>query len=382
MLQQLSSSRLAVQVEGVADSFSRGLMASSLPVISSPRLRAILSRSAPSPRPASLASSFTPTSPKEGLGAGSVGEGGVKEGYNLSPLGIWEDLHLPGVKGQVQKSVRFFGGVYCIINLVNGNMYVGSGVMGNIGTRFHKHLYAGIGSRLVWAAVKKYGLHNFAFVLLDTVPPSSYACAAAGSVNTPASSLTKAVASPEGRLGLEDNSELLALEDKYILMLAPKYNIAPKAGNTFGVLHTEDTKQHLRAVYSTERREMIGSLNRGKNLSASTKELIRAASLNRPPMTEETRALVSSKSSVALLLSVSRVDGGSFLSPEGQTVSEVVLRTIPVLAKFIGCNERTVRRALKANNIVKSTWKVVSLGTALSSPPSLPPAPPALPQPS
>lgn len=145
--------------------------------------------------------------------------------HNLSPLAIWEDLHLPDVKGKVQKSLRFFSGVYCIINLVNGNMYVGSGILGNIGKRFHKHLYAGIGSSLVWAAVKKYGLCNFAFVLLDTVP----------STNT-----------------TEDNSELLALEDKYILMLSPKYNIAPKAGNTFGLLHKEETKQHMRAIYSSE----------------------------------------------------------------------------------------------------------------------------------
>lgn len=256
-------------------------------------------------------------------------------------------------------------------------MYVGSGVMGNIGTRFHKHLYAGSGSRLVWAAVKKYGLHNFAFVLLDTASPCTPALAGASgeginktyptsgvcsaTQNSSPASLAKAGAASEG-----DNSELLALEDKYILMLAPKYNIALKAGNTFGVLHTDNTKQHLRAVYSTERREMIGSLNRGKTLAPSTKELISAAALNRPPMSEETRALVSAKSSVALLLSVSRVDGGSFLSPEGQTVNEVVLRTIPVLAKFIGCNEKTVRRALKANNIVKSTWKVAPLGTVLS----------------
>lgn len=85
-------------------------------------------------------------------------------------------------------------------------------------------------------------------------------------------------------------------------------------------------------------------------------------------MTEETRALVSANSSKALLLSVSRVDGGSFLSAEGKTVSELVLRTIPVTAKFIGCGEKTVRRALKSNNIVKSTWKVVSChkaGTAI-----------------
>jgi len=76
-------------------------------------------------------------------------------------------------------------------------------------------------------------------------------------------------------------------------MLLPVYNVAPQAGNTrfaLGVKHTDEIKAKMRLNYSSERREMIGSLNRGKTLSASHVEAIRAAAINRAPMSDETRA--------------------------------------------------------------------------------------------
>lgn len=181
--------------------------------------------------------------------------------------------------------------------------------------RFYKHLFGLQGSKLVAAAVQKYGLSNFAFVVLDTVP--------------------NVVTS-------EDNKTLLAMEDYYIQLLLPEYNIAQQAGNTFGVTHTEDTKLKMRINYSSERREAIGSLNRGKKLSPSTVERIRAAVLARPPMSSDTRAKVSANSTVANLYVVSRVDNS--LLPDGS--HSITIRTIPAVAEYYYCNEKTVRRAL------------------------------------
>lgn len=123
----------------------------------------------------------------------------------------------------------------------------------------------------------------------------------------------------------------------------------------------------MRDNYSSERREMIGSLNRGKTLSASTIEAIRLSALNRAPMSDEARAKVSANSAKAQLFTLSRVDGALFMSCNGEMVSSEVLRTLPVVAAAIGCDEKTVRRAMTSNGVVKKTWLVILLGKANSS---------------
>jgi hypothetical protein len=45
-------------------------------------------------------------------------------------------------------------------------------------------------------------------------------------------------------------------------------------------------------------------------------------------------------------------------------VTSVTLRTLPVVANFLKCDEKTVRRAIKTDGIVKKTWIVTSLGKA------------------
>jgi len=161
-----------------------------------------------------------------------------------------------------------------IVNLITGDVYVGSAVTGKLPYRFHKHLFGFSGSKLVAAAVSKYGLSHFAYVIVETLP--------------------KVVTS-------EDNKELLDLEDYYLTNLKPIYNVSPNATNTLGVKHTEAAKLKMRLNYSSERREKIGALNRGKTLSATTIEAIRKAALAKEPMTDATRAKVSANSRKAYL---------------------------------------------------------------------------------
>ena len=40
----------------------------------------------------------------------------------------WENLHLPGIKDIIAQPLKPVGGIYLIINLVNGEMYVGSAI--------------------------------------------------------------------------------------------------------------------------------------------------------------------------------------------------------------------------------------------------------------
>jgi len=83
-------------------------------------------------------------------------------------------------------------------------------------------------------------LENFAFIILELYP----------------NIVTK-----------ENNKELLDLEDRYLKLLLPNYNILTEAGSSFGYKHTEVDRQKMKDVYTLERREQIGSLNRGENLS-------------------------------------------------------------------------------------------------------------------
>jgi len=214
---------------------------------------------------------------------------------------------------------------------VNGKIYVGSAITARIWLRFHKHLIGFSGSTLIVNAVKKYGLNNFAFVIVETI---------------------------SAVITGENNEQLIAAENKYISALKPMYNIAPIAGNTFGYKHTEETKEKMKEDYSEERRETIGSLNRGNNLSEETIEKIRLKAVARPPMTQETKIKVSQNSAKAIIYQVTRVDGTTL--PDGLTSIDLV--TINKVADYCNCNEKTVRRALKANGVIKGTFKVIIIG--------------------
>lgn len=125
----------------------------------------------------------------------------ILKSYNLQPKAVFENLHLKGVKAEISESIKTLAGVYAIINLITGKMYVGSAITGRMPNRLHKHLYGISGSKIVAAAVAKYGLANFAFVVVDTTPTI---------------------------VSQEDNKALLAMEDQYIQLLRPDYNIAPQ----------------------------------------------------------------------------------------------------------------------------------------------------------
>ena len=129
-------------------------------------------------------------------------------------------------------------------------------------------------------------------------------------------------------------------------MLKPCYNILPLAGNSFGYKHTLETLKKIRDNYNDIRRNKIGSLNKGKSLSNTTRELIRKAALIRPPMSQETKnKCKTNKRPVTVRLLSDNTLIGHF-------------EDIISAAKHINCGEKTIRRALKANGIVKNTYIV------------------------
>jgi hypothetical protein len=113
-------------------------------------------------------------------------------------------------------------------------------------------------------------------------------------------------------------------------------------GNPFyGQKHSQETREHLREVYTDERRNAIGSLNRGKTLSEETREAVREAALLRGFMSAESRKKVSDNSAKALVFSVTKPDNTSFIH-NGVNVSSITLVTINAVALFFNVNEKTV----------------------------------------
>lgn len=162
--------------------------------------------------------------------------------HKIKPVFVFEDLVNTLTKPLVRRSLKSFAGIYMVVNLSDGKFYIGSAITGNLYSRFHKHLFSLVGSKVLASAVRKYGLAEFAFLVLETVP---------------------------------QNILLLSREDYYIETLKPEYNIAKLATNATGWKHTEESLQKMRENYSDERRKTIGGLNKGKTLSEETRALLR-----------------------------------------------------------------------------------------------------------
>lgn len=145
-------------------------------------------------------------------------------------------------------------GIYKITNTKNGKFYVGSSVQ--IESRIFKHL-ALLRKRKhknghMQAAFVLHGEDAFDFTLVE-------AC---------------------------EKSSLLAREQHYIDVLHPEYNICKVAGNTLGVLHTDQAKAKMTAA-NLGNKHMLG-----KHHSEETKQKLRDAAALRT-ITPETRTKIS-----------------------------------------------------------------------------------------
>ena len=237
----------------------------------------------------------------------------------LDPVYTFENLSLETTRKKILDKTKGLSGIYMIINKITKDYYIGSAATNRFYARFSNHLIYFRGSKIVKLAVKKYDLTNFAFIILELYP----------------NIVTK-----------ENNKELLDLEDKYLKLLLPNYNILTEAGSSFGYKHTEVDRQKMKDLYSDTRREMIGSLNRGKKLSFETIEKIREKALNRPPISGDTKKKCIAHTRPVVLYNLNGTVYGEYL-------------TILDAAKSINCDEKTIRRALKTEkNLVKKQWIV------------------------
>ena len=161
----------------------------------------------------------------------------------------------------VKKTLNSIAGTYICINLINKKLYVGSASINCMYRRYTGHLLKGIGGSInVSRAVLKYGLKNFAFVVIET---------------------TKQV---------KDRKEIIRIEQKYIDLLKPEYNIAKIAGSRLNTKWTLESR-NKHSIRVKEHLDKIRLLK--KPTSAETRDLLRTIALNRPPVTAVTRNKMS-----------------------------------------------------------------------------------------
>jgi hypothetical protein len=157
------------------------------------------------------------------------------EHYNIKPISVYEEIHTKDIKDKIILDTKKKAGIYSIFNLITGDFYIGSATTNRLYSRFYKHLIVGLGNKYICYSVKKYGLENFSFIILETEEITN-----------------------------KNNIDLMALETKWLKQYLPSYNILLEAGNSFGYKHSEETKQKMKENYSKERKDRVAFINKKK----------------------------------------------------------------------------------------------------------------------
>lgn len=236
--------------------------------------------------------------------------------YNLNPILIFEELSQDKNKENLRSETRNQSGIYGIINTMTGDFYIGSAVTNKFYSRFYKHLIKGLGNKKISIDLNQYGIDSFAFFILEYYPEE----------------VTK-----------KNNPNLMILETNWIQTYLPSYNILLEAGNSLGYTHSEEIKQKMKDNYSDLRKEQIGSLNRGKQLSDSVRLLLREKALNRTDEVKNKYRLASSKPVTA-----SNKDGTVFMRFTG----------IRIMAQHFECDPKTIRKFIENEKLFRNEWSI------------------------
>jgi group I intron endonuclease len=242
----------------------------------------------------------------------------------LNPVYIYENLDTEKTRNQILNDTKGISGIYMIFNKITKDYYIGSASTNRFYMRFSNHLIYSKGSKIVKLAVQKYKLENFIFVLLELYP----------------NVVTK-----------ENNKELMDLEDKYLKLLLPNYNILTEAASSFGYKHTEVDRKKINDIYSEARRETISSLNKGKLSEEETLGKFRKKAWNIPLVSSSTG---EEKKSITLKRPVVLYNLNGTIYGQYTTILDA--------GNAINCSEKTIQRALRTKKkLIKKQWIVIDL---------------------
>lgn len=251
---------------------------------------------------------------------------------NIKLENYWENLNTIETRDSIKETVKNKSGIYIIINKITRNYYIGSAITNKLNTRFNNHCYhTNNGNKRIKKSINQYGLNNFIFGILEYYPEI---------------------------INKNNNIELLNLEQTYISLMAPVYNVLTEAGNSFGYKHMDETKLKMKSLFTKERRELLAELQRNRKgkWSLESKEKIRQSNLNRSSdwISDKGRAKISAIHSKTIYL-------------KDLYTNEYIceFKNIPKMHNYICCSEKTIRRALKIERISIPTVYVPYLNNEL-----------------
>nr|QVV23929.1 hypothetical protein [Trichoderma cornu-damae] len=241
---------------------------------------------------------------------------------DLHPLKTYENFkenRLDIFKEQKDKS-----GVYCLINKINGNAYVGSSI--NLASRMRNYLNTtflkskqNINMPIVKAFLK-YNQESFTLLILEYVEPNY----------------------------------LTIRETYYITYVMPHYNVLKQGYSSLGYKHTEETK------------ELLSELAKNRVHSEETKGLIaRALTGENNPFYNKSHSI---ESKVRILEAKSAYPVYVYNSYKELLV---IFPSVSTLAKLIKSNHFTIVDIIKKQTIFRGEWYFTNLPYDINNTPMI-----------
>lgn len=238
---------------------------------------------------------------------------------NIILKNYWENLHLSSTRNNIAATVKNKSGVYIIINKITRNYYIGSATTNRLYIRFSNHCYHNHGSKTVYKSIDKYGLNNFIFGILEYYPDI---------------------------INKNNNLNLLNLEQTYISLMIPTYNILTEAHNSFGYKHLDETKLKMKSLFTEERKELLRQLqiNRKGKWSQESKDKITQSNI-------KNSSHIKLNTKEQLIKRSDRFSKIIYLKNYNTNIYICEFKNISKMHNYICCSEKTIRRALKVGHI-------------------------------
>lgn len=241
---------------------------------------------------------------------------------NLNPLKEYNNFKQNRV--DILKEQKSKSGVYCFINKINGNSYVGSSI--NLGSRMINYLNnsflkskQNVNVPIVKALLKYYQ-ENFILLILEYVEPEY----------------------------------LTVRETYYITYVMPHYNVLKQGYSSLGYKHTKETKELLsklakNRVHSDETKSLIAKALTGKNNPF----------YNKSHSIESKLRIIEAKSAYPVYVY------NSFKE------LLVIFPSISTLAKLIKSNHSTIVDVIKKEIIFRGEWYFTNIPYSIDNTPRI-----------
>ena len=243
----------------------------------------------------------------------------------ITPVKSYYNLHLIPTQLNIQKENQQKAGVYMVVNNINGNFYVGSAISNRINTRFRNHcINLSNTNKPLFRAINKYGIQNFSFHIIEY--------------------FNGFVIKENLKL---NHLKLLERESFFISHLKPIYNILTYARSSLGFKHSEETRHKMKVNYSQERRNQIGSLNKGKTFQKDVRDKLRLKAIKRyADKNFKEQFLLKNKNNLFKGKNVVLCNIAGEILFKYESIQQV--------SQVFSCNRKTVRKYLKSGKLFKN----------------------------